>query len=97
MKWLSVVNTFPKDGQLVWIMTNPHKKTVASLELHCGWVSISNDGKSWCINNMDENGYGSQCWYSNDDDCRCSSELIMAWIPANEFIYPAFMEELEKE
>lgn len=104
MKWRKVTD-IPIDNQLVWIMTYPHKQTVASLELHCGWVQICKNGskKLWIIDNMDETGGGSQTWnaYANDEDFyadeyvnHCISETIMAWIPAYEFIYPATIEGL---
>lgn len=103
MRWRKTT-CYPTEGQLVWVMTYPHKKTVASLELHCGWVEFplrSDSTPLWRINNMDEVGSGSIAFdafaeydYAFD---KCKSETIMAWIPAKEFIYPEWLESLSVE
>lgn len=103
MRWRKPTE-IPEDNSLVWIMTYPHKSTPASCEIHGGWVCMGLESTKfiWFIDNQDEIGSGSASWYAYNDkyDVRmddysshCISETIMAWIPAEEFIYPEWLEE----
>ena len=97
LKWLNPKDILPKDGELIWVILEPHKwhgtfkESIASIQIVCGWVEVSHTG-NMRVQNYDELGYGSISWdiatnkkdgvYSNGD------AKVLGWMAAESMLLP---------
>lgn len=94
INWRNPKKELPSEGELVWVMLEPHKNrgsllaSTMSIEIVCGEVSYGRDG-SCVVFNHDELGQGNIGWLLNESKYHWETKAI-AWIPINEMTLPNF-------
>jgi len=90
IKWRNPKKELPKDNQEVFVMVEPHKNRLTSVQIVAGWASTAED---YCyVDNSDELGMGSVCYWlkEKEKDNGGFEERAIAWVPLNEIPYPEF-------
>jgi hypothetical protein len=104
VSWRDPRVELPYDGQVIFVMIEPHKKrgslreSIQSIMIVCGqWRSFSPEKfpnfidrpKGFGrIENMDEYGWGWQSWFFSCHDESKSSDNAIGWIPVEEMPLP---------
>lgn len=84
MKWRSIKEELPKEGEVVWVMLEPHKdrgtllQSAQSIQICCGEVRFMNPGSlDFEVQNNDELGLGAIAWTNSGG---CYGDPILAWM-----------------
>jgi hypothetical protein len=98
MNWRNPKEVLPEQGQLVWVMLEPHKdrgsllESAPSIEIVCGWAFRYDDVCG--VDNNDELGLGGISWYlTKSKNKYLNFEAgAMAWMPVEEMPLPGWVK-----
>lgn len=98
MRWRNPNEEMPEPNQIVWVMVEPHKdrgsllKSAPSIEVACGWVSYSTEGKCR-VDNADELGHGAIGWQLGGKNEYGYDPFAIAWLPVEEMPLPSWIKK----
>jgi hypothetical protein len=92
VNWRNPDQELPAEGQLVFVMLDPHKWRGSMLDSAASIMIVGGWYRHGRVENNDEIGEGSQCYLLNPKDESSYYSRAIAWIPVEEMAFPKFKE-----